>query len=155
MVIMKIKKIVFALCLVSFTFLSCKTEGKKDATKVENETKIAKAEMVSLNLSGMSCEMGCAKVIESKLAKKEGVLNAQVIFADSIATVKYDANKVNKADLISFVESIGDGTTYKASETAKKACEADCKKECDSADKTKKQACVTNCEKKCCDDEKA
>lgn len=111
---MNVQKIFFALAIATFTLSSCKSEVKKETPK---ETVIAKAELVSLNLSGMTCEMGCAKTIESKLAKKEGVLEAKVIFTDSLATIKYDANKVKKADLIAFVEGIGDGQTYKAIES--------------------------------------
>lgn len=119
----------FLLALLSISLLTnCKTEAKK-----EQNDALAKVETVSLNVSGMTCEMGCAKFIESKLAKKEGVLNANVAFADSLATIKYDANKVQKAELIAFVQGVGDGETYKACETSKKACE----KTCDS----KKEAC--------------
>ena len=150
---------------------SCKSEAKKEETKENKETTVAKAEMLSLNVSGMSCEIGCAKTIESKLAKKEGVLEAKVVFADSLATIKYDATKIDKASLIAFVEGVGDGHTYKASESGKMACAKDCKKECCAtkeakscaedckkeccANEANKQACAEDCKKECCADKKA
>ena len=48
---------------------------------------------ISLAISGMTCEIGCAKTIQSKLSKKEGVLNANVIFKDSIATIEFEQIK--------------------------------------------------------------
>ncbi len=101
---MKAQKIISTLFLVLFSFLSCKTE-----------TKVVKSETVSLNVSGMHCEMSCAMMIQSKLAKKKGVMDAKVIFNDSIATIQYDANKINKKQLIAVVEGIGDDL-YQASE---------------------------------------
>lgn len=145
---MKTQKILFALFLLSFAFVSCKPEAKKEESKDKKEITVAKAEILSLNLSGMTCEMGCAKTIESKLARKEGVLEAKVVFTDSVATIKYDADKLTKTDLISFVEGIGDGSTYKASESTKKSCAADCKKE-NCTEKAEKKACAEDCKKEC------
>ncbi|MBE7692161.1 heavy-metal-associated domain-containing protein [Tenacibaculum finnmarkense] len=172
---MKIQKIIFALALVSFLVVGCKNEAKKENTpKVEKTTVIADKKEISLNISGMTCEIGCAKKIASDLSKKEGVLEANVIFKDSVANVKYDANITNKADLIAFVEGVGNGKLYKASETSKKscsakkacthakkdgkicdaackkACAAACKKSCDSKVKGDKKACAAACEKACC-----
>ncbi|MDY0780361.1 cation transporter [Tenacibaculum sp. IB213877] len=146
---MKIQKILFALALIVFIAVGCKNDAKKDETK--QEVAEAKAETVSLNISGMTCEIGCAKTIQSKLAKKEGVLDAKVVFADSIATIKYDANKTNKADLIAFVEGVGSGDMYKAAEatTAKKECNpAECEKKC--TDKKDASACKADCKMECC-----
>ncbi len=151
---MKVFKIVFALFLLSFVTIACSTEAKKDKTKEVPTTQIAHAETLALNVSGMSCEIGCAKTIESKLAKKEGVLDAKVVFNDSIATIKYDGDKLQKADLISFVESIGDGETYKASESSKKECKAGSKEDC-CKDKGDKKACNESTKKECCTTEKA
>ncbi len=144
---MKVQKIIFALFLVSFTFLSCKTETKQE---IEQE---AKQETIALKVSGMHCEMSCASTIQSKLAKKKGVIDAKIVFNDSIATIQYDANKTNKKELIAVVEGIGDGL-YKASETVgKKGCATECKKEdCDG--KQDKKACVEDCEKECSKTEK-
>ena len=75
---MKVQKFIFVLLVACFTLIGCQKEIKK--------------EIVSLAISGMTCEIGCAKTIQSKLTKKEGVLAAKVVFSDSIATVEFDAN---------------------------------------------------------------
>ena len=100
---MKIQKIIFSIIIVCCFLTSCKTAVKK--------------ENISLAISGMTCEIGCAKIIQSKLSKKEGVLAAKVVFIDSIATIEFDGNKTSKKDLITFVDGIAGGGLYKASES--------------------------------------
>ncbi len=146
---MKIQKIVFALALVSFLAVGCKNDAKKEEASKDQKTEVTtNTKELSLNVSGMTCEIGCAKKIASDLSKKEGVLEANVVFNDSIATVKYDGNITNKADLIAFVEGIGSGDMYKASETSKKACKEGCtkaccaKKECTAKTAAEKEACA-------------
>lgn len=131
---MKFQKIIFTLVLAAFAFTGCKQEVKKQE--------------VAISISGMTCEIGCAKLIESKLNKQEGVLEANVVFNDSIANVKFDPSKTNKASLIAFVGGIA-GNMYKATETtAKKTCSADCKKACCETKEAK--TCAADCKKDCC-----
>ncbi|MDA9339695.1 cation transporter [Polaribacter sp.] len=138
---MKVQKFIFALVVACFTFASCQKEIKK--------------ENVSLAISGMTCEIGCAKTIQSKLTKKEGVLAAKVVFTDSIATIEFDANTLSKKDLITFVDGIAGGDLYTASEISKKthACSDTCKTTCEMM-KTK-TACKEDCKMECCKDKKA
>ena len=110
---MKLRYIFIVLVLSAFTFSSCKKEAAKvEAQEAPVEIADAKMETVSLNISGMTCEIGCAKTIQSKLSKKEGVASAKVIFTDSLATVQFDANKTSSEDLITFINGIGGGDLY-------------------------------------------
>jgi copper chaperone CopZ len=149
---MKVQKIIFTLVIACFTLASCNSE-KKPAT--EKTVLAANKQNVSLAISGMTCEIGCAKTIQSKLSKKEGVLAAKVIFTDSIATIEFDANKVSKKDLIAFVDGIAGGDLYSASETSKKehSCTDTCKTTCEM--KEGKTACKEDCKMACCKDKKA
>ena len=155
---MKTKKILFSVAIAFFILTGCKNEAKKETLPVNKQN-------VSLAISGMTCEIGCAKTIQSKLSKKEGVLNATVIFKDSIANVEFDANTTSKKDLIAFVDGIAGGELYKASENAqsckgknkancanKKDCKADCKKKDCTADKKcdSTKVCKTDSKKKNC-----
>lgn len=151
---MKTKKILFSVAIALFILTGCKSEAKKETLPVNKQN-------VSLAISGMTCEIGCAKTIQSKLSKKEGVLNAKVIFKDSIANVEFDANTTSKKDLIAFVDGIAGGELYKASENAK-SCNGknnanctnkkDCKKEECTADKKcdSTKVCKTGSKKKDC-----
>ena len=71
---------------------------------------------VSIHISGMTCEIGCAKNIESKLSKKEGVTSAKVIFMDSMAKVEFDRTKTSSEDLITLINGIAGGDSYVATE---------------------------------------
>ena len=124
---MKIQKFIYALVVACLVLTACKTEVKKVKAK---EVIAANMQKVSLHVSGMTCEIGCAKIIQSKLSKKEGIAAAKVIFKDSLATIEFDANKISKKEIVSFVDGIAGGDLYKASETIHKSCDADCDKEC-------------------------
>ena len=141
---MKTKKIFFGIAIACFILTGCK------------ENQEVKKEKVALAISGMTCEIGCAKTIQSKLSKKEGVLNAKVIFTDSIATIEYDGNTTSKKDLIAFVDGIAGGDLYKALESTIKLtntkeaniCSNACKENCEH--KTTKMECKADCKKACC-----
>lgn len=159
--IIKMKKIVFVLTLISLVIIGCKNKPKQQETK-----KVASAESVkksSFKISGMSCNIGCAKKIQSDLSKKEGVVCAKVVFADSTATIKYDATKIDKAGLATFIEGIADGKTYQvtkisdvktcksnSSAKAKKPCSPNCTKQCGSKKKETAKNCSKECKKECC-----
>ena len=57
-------------------------------------------------IKGMTCAMGCAKTIEKKLAKMDGMYNAKVDFENELATVEFDAEKIDKDALVSTVSSV-------------------------------------------------
>jgi copper chaperone CopZ len=139
---MKTKKIIFTIAIACFIITGCKKEVKKES--------------VALAISGMTCEIGCAKTIQSKLSKKEGVLKAKVIFNDSIANIEFDANATSKKDLIAFVDGIAGGDLYSASETTKKVenTTSDKKAACCKKDSKGNMACLKDCKMACCADKK-
>ena len=102
---MNTKSIFFALVLACFIISGCK------------EHKEVKKERIAFTISGMTCEIGCAKIIQSKLSKKEGVIAAKVVFTDSIATIEFNGNTTSKKELITFIDGIASGNLYKASES--------------------------------------
>ncbi len=152
---MKFQNLIYSLIFASFIFIGCKNEDKKETTTDTKEVVSANTKELAINISGMTCEVGCAKYIQSKLSKEDGVINANVVFTDSIATVKYDASKTNKASLISLVNSLADNM-YTATET--KACDKDAKKACCKGEKKAcskdKKSCAADCKKNCCKGEK-
>jgi len=112
------KLFLLVLLISSISITSCSFNDAKTNTKpTKNEVaKIVKTESVSLAISGMTCEIGCAKTIQSKLSKKDGVTDAVVVFSDSIATVSFDSNKTSPKDISSFITGIAGGDAYTASE---------------------------------------
>lgn len=108
---MKISKIIAVICIAFFSLTACKTETKK--TPETKEVSIPNPQKLAFNISGMTCEIGCAKTIQSKLSKKAGITSAKIIFTDSIAMVEYNANAISKEDITSFVDGIAGGGMYK------------------------------------------
>ncbi|WP_296385887.1 heavy metal-associated domain-containing protein [Winogradskyella sp.] len=190
---MKTLKSLCIVAIMALVFTSCKNEKQPEVKTVDVE--VTKKEVsktldpnasyakVEFSIDGMTCAMGCAKTIEKKMAKMEGVKTAKVDFDKRLAMVEYDEAIVTPKSLEETVTKVADiykvkdvkivkdfgndaeAKTCKAdckkeccankSEEEKKACKADCKKEC-CADKTEaeKKTCKADCKKACCSEEK-
>ena len=164
-------KNIIVVILLAVVFSACKNETTPEVVTVENESaematdqvkeldpnaSYAKAEFT---IEGMTCAMGCAKTIEKKMAKLEGVKSAKVDFDSRIAMVEYDEAKVTPTTLEEVVKKAGDVYSVKDMKTVDsfnaetKACDKDCKKAC-CANKTEaeKMACAKDCKMACCAD---
>jgi len=93
----------FILLLTILLFSSC--EQKKPA-------EIAQIQQIDIEIGGMTCEIGCAKLIESKLAKVEGVKEITVAFSDSIGSVTFDKNLIDQNQIVKTLEGIAGGDLY-------------------------------------------
>ena len=76
---------------------------KKQGANFQDSENYATAQFT---IKGMTCAMGCAKTIEKKLAKMDGMYNAKVDFENELATVEFDAEKIDKDALVSTVSSV-------------------------------------------------
>jgi len=112
---MKLQRIISVVLIAVFTLAACNTETKK--TPEITIAKLPKLQKVAIDISGMTCEIGCAKTIQSKLSKKAGITSAKVIFKDSLGLVEYDANTISVEDINSFINGISgvDLSTVKSS----------------------------------------
>jgi len=160
---MKIKKTLALLAFSAILFVGCKdtaTEKNKEETTNEvtsNETSTSnevagKMEKATFEIEGMSCAVGCAKVIEGKLTKLNGVKSAVVDFETKTATVEFDNAKQTITTIEETVEKIANGAykvenMHSSLETAmlfdqeqepkqeKKSCCSKSEKSCDKKDK--------------------
>ena len=167
---MKTFKNIIVVFLLAFSFLACKNETAPEVVTVDNEVSEVSTDAVELDpnatyakaeftIEGMTCAMGCAKTIEKKMAKLDGVKSAKVDFDTRIAMVEFDETKVTTTTLEEVVKKAGDVYSVKDMKTVdsfnaeKKACDKDCKKACCS-DKTEaeKMACAKDCKMACCAD---
>jgi len=115
-----IKVVFLFLVVVSLTF-SCR-KNISEQIKVDVEENI-KSEAIAANLKkmefhikGMTCEIGCARLIQSKLSKIEGVEYVKVSYLDSLAMVEFDTNQISKKNIIAVIQNIADGDLYKVSD---------------------------------------
>ena len=116
-----IKNIAFAAIVALFA-VSC----KKEATSETKEGAITKTEIAAENLEtasfsidGMTCEIGCAKLIEGKLSGANGVSEAKVDFETKMATVKFDKTMQSIESLTKIIEKAGGGDLYKVTKSEK------------------------------------
>jgi len=90
--------------------------GKTD----ENSQKIAaNFKKVSLEIDGMTCEIGCARTIQSKLSKANGVKLAEVDFDNRTGIVEFDTNQISEIQIVKIVEQIAGGDLYKVNQVKK------------------------------------
>ena len=116
-----IKNIVFATLITLFA-VSCKKQATTEVKEVATtKTEIAaeNLETASFTIEGMTCEVGCAKTIESKLTGTDGVSEATVDFETKVATVKFDKTKQSVETLTKTVEKVGGGDLYKVTKAEK------------------------------------
>ncbi|WP_425076296.1 heavy-metal-associated domain-containing protein [Psychroserpens sp. S379A] len=162
-------KNILVIALISVSAMACKNEAKPEVmtveTEVASEVNTNQAKQLDPNatyakaefgIEGMTCAMGCAKTIEKKIAKMDGVKSAKVDFEKEIAMVEYDEAKVTTNSLEEAVAKAGDVYKVKDMKTVdmfsseKKACKATCKKECDKLkSEGDKKACSEACKQAC------
>ena len=73
---------------------------------------VEKIAHIELDIEGMTCEIGCAKIIESKVSKLQGVQFSKVSFIDKKGTFTYDENSISKEDIIKKINGIAGGDLY-------------------------------------------
>jgi Cu+-exporting ATPase len=94
------------------------TKNEKVTSNLEKSENLAvNLEKVAINIEGMTCEIGCARTIQSKLSKTEGVITASVSFDEKQGIVEYDASKINAKKIAAIVQEIAGGDLYKVTGT--------------------------------------
>ena len=123
---MKTLKITLQLALLLALNQGCKEKPTAKIILVEtaasqsnnksSKTETSNATSARFTIKGMSCEIGCARAIEKKLYKLDGMYKADVNFQKEMATVKYDSNKIDEALLISTITSGSQTPNYSVEE---------------------------------------
>ncbi len=111
---MKFIKTIILIFTVSLVLFSC-SEKKNTKTELEVKPELAMQEdlqNITVAIEGMTCEIGCAKLIESKLVKTEGVEFVAVNFEAKEGNITYHANKINKEELKNVIQNIAGGDLY-------------------------------------------
>ena len=104
----------FLIVLLSVSIISCAGENSK---KTNNQVKSAKElsenlKNVEVQIKGMTCEIGCARLIQSKLYKTEGIKFAKVSFEDKLGNITFDANKISTTKIKEVIQKVGGGDLY-------------------------------------------
>ncbi|RLJ65509.1 Cu+-exporting ATPase [Lacinutrix venerupis] len=118
---MKNLKNILVIVILTITAFNCKNETQPEIKTVETATEVKNVELdpnatyakAEFKIEGMTCAMGCAKTIEKKMAKMEGVKSATVDFERELAMVEYDEAKVTHESLKNTVTGVSDTYSVK------------------------------------------
>ena len=106
------KALFFVLTIAVFT-VSCKKETKIEDKIEVREKAPQELKNVEVAISGMTCEIGCANLIQSKLYKTEGVTFAEIDFEKAKGNITFDSNRISDDELKIIIERIAGGDMYK------------------------------------------
>lgn len=108
--------------VILFTISACKqpqpkvitvaTENTTNDKNIEENTNISYTKS-EFNIEGMTCAMGCAKIIENKLAHTNGVKSVTVDFEKTLATIEFDPALINETLISETVSKVGAVYTVK------------------------------------------
>jgi len=108
-------KYVFTFLIV-FLLVSCSTSVNKKETKTMKNQEVVTIEEIKnieVDIEGMTCEIGCARLIQSKLYKTEGVKFADISFENKLGKISFDVNKVSVDEIKEEIQKIAGGDLYK------------------------------------------
>ena len=113
-------KNLISIFIISVLLFSCNTDKKQsvlEKSNVKKEEVAANYKSIEVDIEGMTCEIGCARTIESKLSKYNGVTYSNVSFEAKKGQFTFDSNKISQEDIISKITGIAGGEIYSISKT--------------------------------------
>lgn len=83
------------IVFIAFAFVACSSGEKKTSDNASQNAEIVEA---TINIGGLHCE-NCVASVTKGINGLEGIENVVVTLADSTAVVKYDASKLELAEI--------------------------------------------------------
>ncbi len=105
----------FSIAILFLFFVSCESKkgAKKDAKEATEINVVAQnLRQVKVEIKGMTCEIGCARLIQSKLYKADGITSAKISFEDSSGIVSFDQNRISEDEIKAIIEKTAGGDIY-------------------------------------------
>ena len=113
---MKVHIKFISLAVFMLFFVSCDSQkSKKPNEEIDSIEQKAVAEdlhQVKVAIKGMTCEIGCARLIQSKLYKADGISYAKISFADSSGVISFDQNRISEDEIKQIIERTAGGDIY-------------------------------------------
>lgn len=113
-------KNLFSVLIISLVIFSCnntKKEPINEKPEVKKEEVAANYKSIEVDIEGMTCEIGCARLIESKLFKVDGIDYSKVSFETKKGQFTFDANKISQEDIVKKINGIAGGDLYSVTKT--------------------------------------
>ena len=113
---MKVHIKFISLAVLMLFFVSCDSQKPKNPSEeIDSTEQKAMAEdlqQVKVAIKGMTCEIGCARLIQSKLYKADGISYAKISFADSSGVISFDQNRISEDEIKQIIERTAGGDIY-------------------------------------------
>ena len=106
--------------ILAIVFFSCnevKKEKKNEKSEVKTEEVAANYKSIEVEIEGMTCEIGCARLIQSKISKVDGITYTKVDFESKKGQFTYDSNKISQNDIVKKINGIAGGDLYSVTKT--------------------------------------
>lgn len=106
------KFFLFIFTIFALTACNSNDEAKSVSEEKANQEVIEPAvanTVAELNISGMTCEVGCKGAIEKALNKTKGIQEATIDFEKTIAEVKFDDQIISSEKIVEVITSINEG----------------------------------------------
>ena len=112
---MKVINKIFTLLFFVLFFVSCQkneTSKDSDSTIVDKKELTENLNHIKVDIKGMTCEIGCARLIQSKLYKADGITYAKISFADSSGMISFDENRISTDEIKKIIQKTAGGDIY-------------------------------------------
>ena len=113
---------------ISFLILFAAACSQKESQETQTEEIAAQAvtpnATSTLDIEGMTCEMGCKAATEKHLSKTRGVANCAVDFEKAMAVIEYDNTVITEDELIAEVGEVANHAYTAKKHTEETAQEA-------------------------------
>ncbi len=109
-------KVFVSLLTLTFLLFACNQESAKSTTAIEKQAipeKVVANKMLTFEIQGMTCVMGCGGSIRKELAETNAVEKCEFDFETdrktNIVKVSFDQNKTTAKELIKIVTKMNEG----------------------------------------------
>lgn len=111
---MKFKTPLLILSLMTLLFACNSEEAVQDQTVQEDNVSVEPTKIALVEITGMSCEMGCGSEIRKGLKHSGAVASTQFVDFDAdnetnVAEIKFDEKDLSTADIKKIIEGLNDG----------------------------------------------
>ena len=105
------------ILMITFSAISCNETAKKEVKDAAKQEVAVVYKSLEVEIEGMTCEIGCARLIESKLSKVDEVTFSKIEFEAKKGQFTYDTNKLTKDDIVRKINGIAGGDLYLVTKT--------------------------------------
>ncbi|GAB1308162.1 hypothetical protein KH5_08450 [Urechidicola sp. KH5] len=118
---MKLVQITFFISVVLLSVSCSKTTNNQSNensvqsknSEINTSNNVAKSVNIEVAIEGMTCEIGCAKLIESKTYKLPGLTFADVSFEEGIGRFTFNNDQISTSEIEAHINGIAGGELYK------------------------------------------